>query len=97
MAKQKVCEVCGKPLEPQQRLYCKECAKIRNENQRKEALARYYERQKLKKQEPEVKVEAPPTIAEVMKYAKEHGLYHRYGEAVIMMEAERKKEKRNDR
>lgn len=90
MAKQRVCEVCGRPIEPQQKLYCKECAKNRNEKQRREALVRFYERQKLKKEEPEVKVEAPPSIAEVMKYAREHGLHRSYGQAVLMMEAERR-------
>lgn len=92
----KFCEVCGNPREPQQKRFCKACAKKRAWEQQKACIKRQNEKRRRQKEAerlaallPKPKVKAPPTIAEVMAYAKEHELGHRYGEAVLMMEAER--------
>ena len=91
-----VCEMCGEPREPQQKKYCKACAKIRIKQQIEASKIRQKEKREQRKEAerlaallPKPKVEAPPTIAEVMAYAKEHGLHRHYGLAVQMMEAEK--------
>lgn len=91
-----LCEMCGEPREPQQKKYCKACAEIRLREQlaaskirQKEKRRQQREAERLAALLPKPKVEAPPTIAEVVAYAKEHGLHRHYGLAVQMMEAEK--------